>query len=236
MVRATTTGSAPSADDELRRRWTQLTGREADANDIADDEIIDDIITRHAEPHRRYHTAAHVMWVLRHVDHLLDRISDGATVDASIVRAAAFFHDVIYDPLALTNERDSAELAAGALRRLGWAHDSVQLVGSLIEATAHHAAARAEPADDGYGIEHHILLDADLAILGAPEVAYRRYVDGVRAEYAHVTPVQWSEGRAVVLHSFLDRDKIFLTDPMYREREQQARLNLSGELRSLTSP
>ena len=109
-----------------------------------------------------------------------------------MVRAAALFHDAIYDPRSPTNEADSAPLAAGALaparlgRRSAW-----HAVAALIEATAGHdtAVARGDA-------EAAVLFDADLAILGSSPAEYQAYVTGVRAEYAHVDDAGWRTGRA----------------------------------------
>ena len=60
-----------------------------------------------------------------------------------------------------------------------------------------------------------MLLDADLAILGAEPGAYQAYVNGVRAEYAHVDDGHWRTGRSLVLQHFLDRPRLFVTDYMY---------------------
>src|SRR6478735_12412048 len=80
-----TLASVSSPEAALRRCWHGLGGD--------DGAVLDDLLARHREPHRRYHTAVHVMWVLRHVDELLTE-----EIDAPAVRAAALFHDAVYDP------------------------------------------------------------------------------------------------------------------------------------------
>ena len=77
-----------------------------------------------------------------------------------------------------------------------------------------------------------VLLDADLAVLGAGEDDYRTYVDGVRAEYDFVDDLTWRAGRSAVLQSFLDRKRIYATTVM-ATREEQARHNLGTELAAL---
>ena len=51
------------------------------------------------------------------------------------------------------------------------------------------------------GIEAKI--EADLAILGADPSDYDAYVNGVRAEYAHVPDAAWRTGRSAVLEGLL---------------------------------
>jgi predicted metal-dependent HD superfamily phosphohydrolase len=162
------------------------------------------------------------MWVVRHVEELLPAMGDA--IDRDAVVAAALFHDAIYDPRSATNEADSAALASEQLARLEWPQQRIDSVASLIESTAGHVAS--DPAAA-------VLLDADLAILGAPADAYREYVASVRQEYAFVTDEQWHSGRSAILHGFLDRPSIYVTPAMVAQREEQARINIAAELDAL---
>jgi predicted metal-dependent HD superfamily phosphohydrolase len=78
-----------------------------------------------------------------------------------------------------------------------------------------------------------ILMDADLAVLGDEPAVYQAYVNGVRAEYAHVSDHEWRLGRSAVLRSLLARDPLFLTTAMRDERERRARANITAELAGL---
>lgn len=186
------------------------------------DEGLEALLARHREPHRRYHTATHVMWVCRHVDRLA---ATEPVDDLEAVLAAALYHDAVYDPRSSGNEAASARLAEHRLVELGWTPDRAARVARMIEATAAH----------GSPIDHDtaVLLDADLAILGAPSNEYLAYVTGVRTEYAHVPDEAWRTGRARVLRSFEERPTIYTTDTMRAEREHRARANLGAELASL---
>ena len=187
--------------------------------------LLDGLRARHREKHRRYHTATHVAWVIRHIDELattepVDHLDE--------VVAAAFYHDAVYEPAYPANERASARLARRDLASIGWDDDAVERVGSMIEATEHRASAEHVTGDTA------ILLDADLAILGADPAGYSAYVNGVHAEYRHVADDDWTTGRAAVLRSFLQRPAIFRT-PTGRDRwETRARANLTAELSELT--
>lgn len=200
---------------ELRRVWHRVIGRRHD-------EAFESLMARHREPHRRYHTATHVMWVCRHVDRLA-AVEPVADLDA--VLTAALFHDAVYDPTSTRNEADSAVLATQRLADAGWSDDRVGAVARLIEATAGHA----DPVD----VDTAVLLDADLAILGASPSEYLAYVAGVRFEYGHVPDEAWRPGRARVLQSFLDRPRLYATTTMHDEREHRARANLGAELSGL---
>jgi predicted metal-dependent HD superfamily phosphohydrolase len=192
----------------------------------AERSLLDALLARHREKHRRYHTATHVAWVIRHVEELattepVDHLGE--------VVAAAFYHDAVYEPAYPANERASARLARRDLASIGWDAAAVERVASMIEATEHGAPA-AEPASG----DTAVLVDADLAILGADPAGYSAYVTGVRAEYRHVADDDWTTGRATVLEGFLHRPTIFRT-PTGRDRwEARARANLTAELSELT--
>jgi predicted metal-dependent HD superfamily phosphohydrolase len=219
---------------ELGRVWRRLVGPGAGRTG---DAAFDELLARHREPHRRYHTATHVMWVLRHIDQLATAhagddalTADPAGLDLDALRAAALFHDAVYDPRSSTNEHDSAALAQRVLADCGWEQERIERVAALIELTAGHDAPDAGAGADA-GAD--ILLDADLAILGAEPADYRAYVTGVRVEYAHVDDDSWRMGRAAVLRSFLDRPAVYRTPAMHATRERRARANLSAELADL---
>jgi predicted metal-dependent HD superfamily phosphohydrolase len=191
-----------------------------------DTHLLDGLLARHREPVRRYHTAHHVRWVLRHIDELA--LVERLTHLDDIV-AAAFYHDAVYDPRRSDNERVSADLARRDLTTLGWAGARVDRVGSMIEATA-HVDGESPRHDD---IDTAALLDADLAVLGADAAGYSAYVTGVRHEYAHVDDDAWRVGRGRVLGHFLALPSIYATAEGRSRWEVAARANLTAELATL---
>lgn len=215
-----------SPEVELRAVWQHLAQGEHD-------HLLHHVLACHREPHRRYHTATHVMWVLRHVARLASAESNAATPDGShpaldlpAIQLAALYHDIVYDPRAADNEARSAVLAERAAAELGWPPGRAQLVGRLVLATAGHHATDTNEA---------VLVDADLAILGAAPAEYQAYVHGVRTEYAHVTDPQWRTGRAAVLRGFVALPQLFNTDTMRTARESRARANIAAELAALAA-
>jgi predicted metal-dependent HD superfamily phosphohydrolase len=205
-------------EQELRDRWTSIagTGRAAE-------QALAGLLSRYREPQRSYHGLAHVVRVLRTVDDLVPAMQ---VDDADAVRFAAWFHDAIYDPRASGNEVASARLAIEVLAELGQPADRATRTAELVEATAGHVPTNAGEA---------VLIDADLAVLGADPATYEVYARGVRKEYAHVDDEAWRAGRAVVLQGFLDRPAIFHTPPMVTF-EARARANLAAELAGLRAP
>ncbi len=202
----------------LRSAWQQLAGD-------GHDHLLDAVLARHREPHRRYHTLTHVMWVLRHINMLV--AADEPTTDEAAVRLAALWHDAVYNSAATDNEARSALLARAAAAELGWALPRQLLVERLVLATAGHQPVDADEA---------MLVDADLAILGASAQDYSVYVTGVRSEYAHVSDDAWRTGRTAVLTGFLAQPHLFTTVTMRIQREARARVNIAAELSGLSRP
>lgn len=209
-------------ETEIRREWRRIAGPERDG-------YVDALLVRYAEPQRHYHTAMHIMLVLRH---LHDMSQQSRTQPSPEVVAAALYHDAIYDPTVDTNEALSAVLAANDLAEVGWPAQRCHAVAAMILATAGHVTHRAESPHDPH--ETVMLLDADLAILGAEPNAYQAYVNGVRAEYAHVDDDHWCTGRSLVLRHFLDRPRLFATEYMFAAAERRARANIEAELAALS--
>lgn len=192
----------------------------------ADRGPLDGLLGRHREKHRRYHTATHVAWVIRHIDEL--SLTEDADHPDELV-AAAFYHDAIYEPTYPANERASARLARRDLTALGWQEERCDRVTELIEATEHGAPASIDPAGDTA-----IFLDADLAVLGADPAGYSAYATAVRSEYRHLDDEEWRSGRTAVLRGFLERPAIFSTVTGRERWEDRARANISSELARLS--
>ncbi|MGQ5259383.1 HD domain-containing protein [Micromonospora sp. ZYX-F-536] len=184
------------------------------------------LLARWQEPHRHYHTVAHLTAVLDVVDEhagLADR--------ADLVRLAAWCHDAVYDPRADgdANERDSATLAGSLLAGLGVPAPAVAEVQRLVLLTAGHVVA---PGDrDGA-----LLCDADLAVLAAQPATYDRYAAAIRREYAHVPEPAFRAGRAAVLRHLLELPALFRLPPLADRWERSARANLRRELATLNPP
>ncbi|GHG48452.1 MULTISPECIES: HD domain-containing protein [Amycolatopsis] len=159
---------------------------------------------RYAEPHRRYHTLTHAAAVARDSAWLAEGLGD---TDRAIVAVAAWTHDVVYDAKPGEDERASAAWARDALEGVAEAH--VERIEGLILATIGHDA----PPDDPLATA---LLDADLAVLGAPPDQYAAYADGVHQEYAKYPDEVWREGRIAVLERLLSR-------PLYRSEAARTR-------------
>lgn len=196
---------------DLVDRWVALAGPHTR-------HIGTELDQRYGEPHRRYHTRAHLAAVLDLVDELA-----GHAEDPDAVRIAAWFHDAVYDPERADNEDRSARLAARMLTDTDLPDAVVARVVRLVELTATHAPEE----DDRDG---QVLCDADLAVLGAAPEQYAAYAAAVREEYAFVPDEFFRAGRAEVLNGLLALPRLFHT-PAARERfEERARGNMRTEL------
>jgi predicted metal-dependent HD superfamily phosphohydrolase len=213
---------APDQLESLRDDWTRLLAgygvAPADAYPV-----FDLLAAAYSAPDRHYHNLEHLAETFR-VAARLARLTD----DTGPVQLAVWFHDAVYDSRAADNEARSAELAVELLGPVGLPAAVLERVGRLIRATAHLADDRPPPDR-----ETAVLLDADLAILGAAEDRYRRYATAIRQEYAWVPDPEYRAGRAAVLGRFLARPRIFWHDLLYREAEGRARANVRAELAAL---
>ena len=172
---------------------------------------------------RVYHTLGHVRDVLDSVEALASHARHLHTV-----QLAGWFHDAVYDSRREDNEARSAALTAQHLAAIGMAEATIGETQRLILLTKTHETA----ADDADG---HVLLDADLAILGAPPAVYEQYARAIRREYGWLGDDAYRHGRSAVLHHFLQRNHLYYTAPMRDRREARARANLRREIQALNA-
>ena len=170
-----------------------------------------------SKPHRRYHDLAHLAAVLGVVGEL-----DATATDPAAVRLAAWYHDVVYEPTQLDNERVSAERARAGLRGLV-PDERLAEVERLVLLTAGHDP---DP-DDANGA---VLCDADLAVLAGPPESYAAYASAVREEYGHLSDEEFTRGRIAVLESLLALPALYRTPEAARQWTTPARANLTAEL------
>ena len=178
------------------------------------------LLARWAEPHRRYHTPQHLHECLA----LFER--DRALAQrAGEVAIALWFHDAIYDTDRHDNEAASADWASRVLLQAGASPDVAARVHALVMATRHSEVPAAPDAQ--------LLVDIDLAILGAEPARFAQYERQIRDEYGFVPEAVFREKRAAILRGFLARPLLFAT-PTYADRfDAPARANLARAIASL---
>lgn len=174
----------------------------------------------YAQKHRAYHTSRHIDECLS----LFDGLKDLAEYPGE-VECALWFHDAIYEPMSKFNEERSANWVTEFGAGVGLVSDTVARIRAHIMATRHVAS----PADN----DSRLVVDIDLAILGAAPSRYLEFERDVRREYRWVPGLVYRPKRAAILQSFLDRPRIYHWEPAYVRFERQARVNVSGAIRTL---
>lgn len=201
------TGQSARFQASWQRSWAAL-------NLTPPDGLQQRLLAAYAEPQRHYHTLQHLAECLAHFDTVWEQAQRPGEL-----AIALWFHDAVYAVKAQDNELRSAQWAVQALKDCGATEACCQRVHALIMATCHQAA----PTD----ADAQLLVDIDLAILGASPERFAEYDHQVAAEYAWVPKLVYSFKRRQVLQSFLQRDAIYTTPHFRQLLEAQARRNLS---------
>lgn len=175
------------------------------------------LVASYAEPQRKYHSLQHLTECLEWFERVRELPGHAAEVEMAL-----WFHDAVYDVKGSDNEQRSADWAAAKLIKAGVATEMIGRVSALILATK-HTAAPTEP-------DQQVLVDIDLAILGAAEPRFAEYGQQIRDEYAFVPEELFNQRRRALLGSFLDRPRIYSTSHFHELLEERARANLRGAL------
>jgi predicted metal-dependent HD superfamily phosphohydrolase len=177
--------------------------------------LFEQLVRAYEEPQRHYHSQQHLGECLAHFEqarHMAQQPGE--------VAIALWFHDAIYDVHGKDNERLSTDWAIRVLASSHASQLTLARVEQLIMVTRHDATP-SEP-------DEQLLVDIDLAILGATPERFAEYDAQVRAEYAWVPGFVYRMKRRSVLQSFLARPTIYSTDHFRARHEAQARNNLAG--------
>lgn len=171
------------------------------------------LLARYAEPHRKYHTRQHLAECIALLEPVLPLAQHPAEVEMAL-----WFHDAVYETRRHDNEAQSAAWAQRALRAADVGVESAVRVHTLVMATGHTALPATADAK--------LLVDIDLAILGAPPARFAEYERQIRDEYGFVPGWLFRRKRRAVLRGFAQRTSIYHT-AHFRERcEARARQNL----------
>ncbi len=182
--------------------------------------ILDAVLHAWAEPHRRYHALQHLAECLA----LFER-ERALAEHPGEVAIALWFHDAVYDTSRHDNEAASAAWAARVLREAGANEQAVERVQALILATRHDGVPATADA--------RLLVDIDLAILGAAPERFDEYERQIRAEYAFVAEARFRAKRGEILRGFLERPALYATTALAARLEAPARANLARALARL---
>ncbi|MDG9668033.1 N-methyl-D-aspartate receptor NMDAR2C subunit [Hahella sp. CR1] len=204
-------------ENDLFTRWRQLFPHAASETVNS---CFDGLRNAYSEPHRHYHTLAHIQACLSHLDQVVGDLEDPRGVELAL-----WYHDIVYQIGHADNEADSARRAVAELGQLGERPEMAAQVRDLILHTRHPSQPDSHDAA--------LLVDIDLAILGAAPALYDQYEGWIRQEYQDIPWPQYCAGRCRVLQGFLNDAFIYQTDRFRNERESNARANLKRALTSL---
>jgi predicted metal-dependent HD superfamily phosphohydrolase len=181
------------------------------------------LIGNWCQPQRHYHSLQHLHECLTHFETWRDQVEHPGEV-----ALALWFHDAIYDVRRKDNEARSAEWARLSVLQAGLPSAVSERIAALVLATR-HLDLSPEP-------HAQLVVDIDLAILGAPESRFDEFDQQVRAEYAHVPDDEYRPARQRVLAAFLHRPRIYSTPRLHTALEERARANLQRALARLQQP
>ena len=198
-----------------RRLWTELGAQSIDGG------LFNQLVAAYSERHRHYHTLQHLRECLAHCE-----AAASLALHPAEVELALWFHDAVYDPHRDDNEECSAEWAWRSILAAGCAEAVAQRVQASVLATKSHAAG-------GRDADVQLVLDIDLAILGAAPARFADYGRQVRAEYAHVADADWRAGRTRIHADFLARPRIYSTVAFHDALEHRARENIAQAMAAL---
>jgi len=186
----------------------------------SNDELYGDLIARYSEAHRKYHTVQHLDECFAKLDEALYLAEQTYEVELAL-----WFHDAIYEVRSQDNEDQSASFAHAAADRAGLSGVVSERVHRLILATKHNVEPTSRDAA--------LLLDIDLAILGAAPERFDEYERQVRDEYSWVPGFLFRRKRREILAAFLARPHLYQTDHFRKGYEVAARANLARSIESL---
>ncbi|HEY9824487.1 MAG TPA: hypothetical protein V6D19_03505 [Stenomitos sp.] len=200
--------------DSWQRMWSGL-GAKGDGTNLCAS-----LMGRYAEPHRKYHTLQHLQACITWFEKTAHLALHSAEVEAAL-----WFHDAIYDLERHDNEAQSAEWARVELTAVGVNESAILRVAQLVLATKHTVLPGLP--------DEKLVVDIDLAILGAPQHQFAEYERQIREEYAFVPEVIFLQKRCEILQSFLAREFIYTTELLHTLLEARARHNLFDAVQAI---
>lgn len=203
----------------LYRSWERLWPSTHDTDESQ--WVRDRLIAQYSETHRHYHTCQH----LEECISLLNEL-DPLPACAAQIELALWFHDAVYDVYRNDNEEKSAQWAEACLRQANRDKDTISSIKRLVIATKHTSTSNK--------IDEMLIMDIDLAILGAKKQRFVEYEQQIRREYGHVPESIYREKRRAVLESFSNCRPIYLTDHFRARFEKRAEHNLQEALKNLS--
>jgi len=198
-------------EERFCRIWRRCTA----ADEAAAAAMFAEVAARYREPHRHYHTAAHIEECLTRMDSAVDSYPPR---DADAVELAVWFHDVIYTAGAFDNEAKSAGWFSAMADAAGCTSALYSRVSSIILETAHFAPPNTA--------DSKLVVDVDLSGLGMEAESFWRDGRNIRKESAGLSDDEYIRGQGKFLSKLLRRKRIYSTPFFYVWCEEPARRNI----------
>jgi predicted metal-dependent HD superfamily phosphohydrolase len=188
-------------------------------------ELLANLQRRYGEPHRTVHTWARIGELLQMAEDVVNGIAGRSAFILAIL-----FHKAVYDPRAADSPRRSVTLMRQFIST-SVSSDELDRAEALIMAMT----LREMPETDDSSLrgDAALLLDFDHAVLGSDEKRFKNHEAALRSEFPHLPLERYRSARSAALQMLLWKDRIFLTDRFYLEREKRARRNIEGALLQL---
>jgi predicted metal-dependent HD superfamily phosphohydrolase len=204
------------AMDDLAARWRTAWG---ELHAAAPAGLFEELVQRHAESRRAYHTMTHLTECFAQMTALRDACERPAEVEIAL-----WFHDAIYDTQRYDSEERSAQWAEHAVRAVSTTAVAAR-IRDLVLATKNESIPSTTDAK--------VILDVDLWVLGAPVERFDQFEAQVRREYGWLPEDGYREARGKVLGELLARPSIYSTPRFRAQHEAAARANLARSLARL---
>lgn len=192
------------------------------------------LIDTWSSPDRAYHGLSHVVDVLTRLETLLPE-----THEPALVRLAAWYHGIAFSTSAEDtymrqsgeNVPSSATAAEYHLKDLGVDSVKAARVAALIRGLKRTDLKNASEtaAFHAIDVDELALRDAHLATLAVDPQRYKKYLELIGKEYAHIPFDDFLRARKEIVSKILTRRQLFVT-PLAKEWDVAARENLEAEL------
>ena len=203
-----------------KERWMNLCLRiGAEDNPITRTNInarYNELIAAYTGPDRHYHNLDHINDGLEKIDKVRH-----LAWNPDAIEMAWWWHDFVYNTKSKLNEDKSAEMADNVLREFKVSIELRAWIIALIYATKHIYL----PEPEDYDL--CLMIDIDLASLGAPPEIFDRNTANIRKEQAWLSIRDFRKGRVEFFRKMLkDRPSVYLTQCFRDKYEAQAQENL----------
>lgn len=201
---------AAAGQDPLLERWARAWRA---LKLVPPEGLAEDLLVRYGESHRQYHSLQHLRECLDWLD-----LAHAQCEQPAEVELALWFHDAIHEPGRPDNEERSAAWAEEALRKVGASPDCAGRVRDLVLATRHVGTPKTP--------DQAVLVDIDLAILGAEAERFDQYEAQIREEFREFPLDRFRAARHTLLARWLAAPSLYHTDFFRKRLEKTARENL----------